>query len=271
MYGDAINPLELSHLQENSIIDLGKIETNRHISDRDLVFSLSFQHPCEQRQIIPKMPGQEEILPNEFSCGISHPFHGIPMVQEITHPMGGSFRSVDEVARLVVRDLQVDATHIAPDDGFSFPKTFRDREPEALASRLLNNDIGQPLKGVDRPVCIRGQEKDMNVRVVTGRLSHFIEYLRPLRIIRGIAAGQDELNRQNLANEVVSLDDTDWILEAVEARYLDQQGAIRIQPELAPDLFQFTLVETNIFFAQGINAWRDDELGIRQELSELAH
>ena len=60
------------------------------------MFFLPFQHPGEQRQIIPQMPSQEKILTNEFSCGISHSLHGIPMMQKITHPVGGSFRSVDE-------------------------------------------------------------------------------------------------------------------------------------------------------------------------------
>jgi len=46
----------------------------------------------------------------------------------------------------------------------------------------------------------------MNVRVVTSRLPHFVQDLRALRVIRGTAAGQDELHRQNFANQMVGLD-----------------------------------------------------------------
>ena len=60
------------------------------------MFFLPFQHPGEQRQIIPQMPGREKMLPKEFSCGISHSLRGIQKAQKMAHPMGGSFRSVDE-------------------------------------------------------------------------------------------------------------------------------------------------------------------------------
>lgn len=82
--------------------------------------------------------------------------------------MGSTFRSVDEVARVLVRDLQGDSTHIAPNDRFPFPKTLCDRQPKAFPQGLLKDNVCAPLQRIDRSMDVSRQEQDFDVRVISG-------------------------------------------------------------------------------------------------------
>ena len=101
----------------------------------------------------------------------------------------------------MVGDLQLDAAHVSADHGLAFPETFRDGEAEALAGRLLDDDVGHPLKGIDCPVNLRRQLKDVNVGVVPGGLHHLVKDLLALRVVRCPPAGKNELHGQHLPDQ----------------------------------------------------------------------
>src|SRR5688572_16641361 len=53
-----------------------------------------------------------------------------------------------EEARLTLCDLKRDAAHVAADERPRLPEGLRDREPEALAGRLLDHDVRLRLERV---------------------------------------------------------------------------------------------------------------------------
>src|SRR3954451_19012831 len=55
----------------------------------------------------------------------------------------------DEVAGLPVRHLERDPADVAADERPRLPQRLADGQPEALARRLLDHDVGVRLEGVD--------------------------------------------------------------------------------------------------------------------------
>src|SRR5581483_436224 len=90
-------------------------------------------------------------------------------------------------------DLERDAADGARDDGLRLPEGLRDRETEALAERLLDDDGRRALERVDLDVRHRRQLDDVDVRIAAGALATLDQDLGALRVVGRRAADQEQL------------------------------------------------------------------------------
>ena len=62
--------------------------------------------------------------------------------EELEDPVRALLDGIDEVAADAVLELEGDASGPPGDDGRALPERFGDDEPEALADRFLDHDLG---------------------------------------------------------------------------------------------------------------------------------
>ncbi len=85
------------------------------------------------------------------------------------------------------------------------------------------------------------------------------------------ASRENQLHGHDLAHELVGLDHADRVLETIEPRDLDQQGAVRVEAELRADALELCSFEVAVLLAQRIDARHDEELRMGEGLRELLH
>ncbi len=143
----------------------------------------------------------------------------------------------DEEAALAVLDLQRDAADVAADRRPSLPQRLGHRQPEALADRLLDRDVGLRLEGVDldRPDVVEVVE-DLDVGVGVGVLEGVVEELPALGVVGRHRADQRELDARGLLlDHPVGVDHAHRVLPGIEARDLADQRPVDVDAELVAD------------------------------------
>src|SRR4051812_23232529 len=71
------------------------------------------------------------------------------ILEDLEGTRGCLLRRIDEEATLSILDLQRNPPYIAADRRACLPKCLRDGQPEALASRLLQDHVGLRLERID--------------------------------------------------------------------------------------------------------------------------
>src|SRR4030043_2353237 len=107
---------------------------------------------------------------------------------------GSPFHSVNSESGYTVDELDGDSASRAADDWLSLPHRLSHSEPEPFPKGFLQNDSGCPLQGVNFQVCIRGEEKDMDVWIIPSCLPDFGQNRLPFWIISSPSPGQHQLN-----------------------------------------------------------------------------
>src|SRR5438874_13781446 len=90
----------------------------------------------EDTQVVPQIPGCEEVVAHEFDPCRSHAFRFFLVVQQEEDLVEAFLRGVDEEARLSVDDLARDAADVSGDHRSSFPYGLRDYPSETFPDRL---------------------------------------------------------------------------------------------------------------------------------------
>lgn len=126
--------------------------------------------------------------------------------------------------------------------GVPFQSASEDHQPEALAQRLLEHDLGQSLEGVDFDVADPGE------------IGEEVD----IRIIQRHRAGQRQLQVGHFpSGGPVSGDDAERVLPRVEAADLGDQWPVYVDPDPLEDAAGKVRVEVDILRALGGNRRRD--------------
>src|SRR6267143_5733595 len=124
---------------------------------------------CVKAEVVSKVTGNEEFLPNSLSTRPTHfpPTGFVP--QQLNRPVGGLLDGRHQVTLNPLLDLDSDADHVASDDRNPFPHRLADDESEPFAEGLGQSDVRLPLQDVHlegadpAKVC-----EEMDVRIVPG-------------------------------------------------------------------------------------------------------
>ena len=162
--------------------------------------------------------------------------------------------------------------HAPPITGWLFHSASVTVRPKPSFDRLLEHDDGRTLKRVDDAVRIGRQQQHLQVVVVAGLFHHFAKHLGAFGIVVGRAAGQGELQRRVVRLEqAIGLDHAQRILEAIEARHLDEQRPFGIDAELRQRLEPFGFGHRAVLVRQRIDRRRHEEHRARQRAGEGGH
>ena len=133
---------------------------------------------------------------------------------------------VDEVAVHAVVDLERDAAAAPADDRPALPQPFADGEPEALAQRLLDHDVGRALERVDLHAAdLLDVREQVDVGVAGARVVGELPVVEALGVVGRHRAREHELHVGNsLAHDAVRLDDADRVLPRVEPAHLHDRA-----------------------------------------------
>src|SRR5437667_345376 len=184
------------------------------------------QQRYHQRQVLGQVAGDQELLPHRFTRVASHLRGHVGVVEQIADAERAALHRVDRVAGDSPNDLHRDPAGEAADDGLALPHPLRHGEAEALAGGLLDDDRGGPLQRVDLMVCGRREHQDVDVRIMAAGVHHLSQDLRALRVVIGRSAGQDQPAVVVFLHQPVRVDDTQRVLEPVEAGDLQQDRLV---------------------------------------------
>src|SRR5215210_3932562 len=188
-------------------------------------------HPVEQQA------RAEEALARALLAGPPEPASQLRVPQDLDAALCGLVRGGDQVAVLAVDDLQGDAAHVTADRRPPLPERLGDRQPEALADRLLQHHVRLRLERVDldRPDVVEVVE-DLDVGIRSGVFERAMEELPALRIVCGHRADQRELYLRDLLGHLpVGVDHADRVLPRIEAGDLRDHRPIDVDSELVTD------------------------------------
>ena len=140
------------------------------------------------------------------------------------------------------------------------PERLGDGQPEALADRLLQADVGLRLEGVDldRADVVEVVE-DLDVGVAVGVLEGLLEELPALGVVGRHRADQRQLRlRDVLGHLAVGVDHPHRVLPGVEARDLGDQRPVDVDPELVADEGGVVGGEGHVLRRERVDRRRDD-------------
>ncbi len=109
----------------------------------------------------------------------------------------------------------------------------------------------------------------MDQRIAVRRFANLLEDGRTLRIIGGATPSQDQLTLRGPSHELVGPDDTDRILQAVEARDLRHDGPIVPDPQMRQHGLDLSVRHRPVLLRQGIDSRVDQVLRDGEELGEF--
>src|SRR5450756_471632 len=101
---------------------------------------------AEQQQPVVELSGREEVRPHVLSALGAHGVGADRVREEVNDPLRAPFDAVDEVAAVVVDDLELDPSGATTDDRPALPEGLTDGEPEPFATRLLHHNVGDQLE-----------------------------------------------------------------------------------------------------------------------------
>src|SRR4051812_26100459 len=102
-----------------------------------------------EAQPVFELPRRQEVLAHEFPPRDAHLVGPRGIAQEVGRALRRGLDVVDEIAFDAVFVLERDPAAASTDDRPPLPEPFADGETEALAERLLHDDVGEALERVD--------------------------------------------------------------------------------------------------------------------------
>src|SRR3954451_21090780 len=104
---------------------------------------------AEDAQVVAQVPRGQEVLADMLLAAAPE---GLPeggVTEDVEGAGGAGLHVTDQIPGDAVLDLQGDTANVTADERPRLPQRLADREPEALARRLLDDDVGVRLEGVD--------------------------------------------------------------------------------------------------------------------------
>jgi hypothetical protein len=179
----------------------------------------------KQGEVALEVLGDQEIFLYVVVATFAETPCNIRVGEQETNLVGSAFHGVSEQAGMIVDDLGGDSTNGGSDHGFLFPKGFGDGEAESFAQAFLDDDGGSALQGVHferRP----GREfEKLDVGIAFGGMLRFLQNCGAFGIVGGAATRENKLTIEIAADDAVSANDANGILETVEAGDLRENGA----------------------------------------------
>src|SRR3990172_1629077 len=108
----------------------------------------------------------------------------------------------------------------------------------------------------------------MDIRVMTGGFPHLRQHRRPLRIVVGAAACQNQPAVLVPLHQPVRVDHADRVLKAIEPGDLKEDRLVPGNTKALKRPVQLPLAEVTILLAQRVNRWVHQELWDVQTLGE---
>src|SRR3954454_15997167 len=211
-------------------------------------------HPVEQQA------GREEPLAAALLAGPPEPPAELGVLEDLRAALGCLVGRVDQVAVLAIDDLQRNAADVPGDRRSAFPEGLRHRQPEALADRLLQDDVGLGLKRVhlDCPDVVQVVE-DLDVRVRSRVLEGAVEELPALGVVGRHRSDQRELHLGKLLGDpAIGVDHADRVLPGIEPRDLADHRAVDVDAELVADEGGVIGGEGHVLGRERVDRRRDD-------------
>src|SRR3990172_3348728 len=185
----------------------------------------------EQQQVILDMPGYEKIVEDVFSAVRAELGGVFGRADELPDPVSRSLYGVRQNTRVFVGDLQRYASNRPRNSRLCLPQRLGYGQTKALSQRLLEDDGRSPLQRVDLNVAGRGQEKREDIPDFLGFLFNALHNHLSLRVVRGAAAGQNQLHIDMRLGHPVGLDDSQRVLQVVEPGNLRHHRPRSVDPK----------------------------------------
>ena len=118
---------------------------------------LCAEHRGVEPELVGDEAGEQEPLSHQSTAGFAELAAPIRVFEEFESTCGAFFDGVDEESAPLVLELEGNASGAARRRRGSLPERFRDHQPEALAERFLDHDLGDALESVDLDVADAGE------------------------------------------------------------------------------------------------------------------
>ncbi len=207
-----------------------------------------FSNSDQERQIIPDITGDEEVLPYEFLGQFTHAFAHLRAVEQIADAEGAALGGIDQEAGAIIPELQDDAPHVAADNRLAFPHGLGDRQAEPFPGGFLEDNIRGALQGVDFVVGVRRQQEHLNIRLPLGRLHDLRQSLGPFRVVGGLASGQHQLTGRMFAHHAEGLNHPHRVFKRIEPGDLQNHGLVALDVQTVQDLLDFLRGQFPVLF-----------------------
>src|SRR3954453_13825884 len=214
-----------------------RLETSTRGADCSTPPNLPLEQPREDAKPVAEQPGREEVAPHVLLATPPEVLGQCRIAEDAQRAVRALLDRGDQIAGLSVVHLERDASDPATDERPGLPDGLADREPEALARRLLDDHVGVGLEGVDldRADVVEVVE-DVDVRVAGGVGDGGVEEVPAPRVVGGHGADERELHLGDvLLDHAVGVDDPERVLPGIEARDLAHERPVDVDPELLAD------------------------------------
>src|SRR5215208_5883853 len=157
------------------------------------------RHPPSEQgsveaQFVRNEPRQQEPLAHEFAALRTKLSCFLRVLQRPQRLLGALRHRIHQESTDSAPDLEWDPAGTPRYDRGFLPERLGDDQAEALADRLLDHHVGEPLKCIHLDVSHAGKVgEEVDVRVVLGRLPDLAVDLPPLRVVERHGARQRQL------------------------------------------------------------------------------